>query len=426
MSVVNETWMYPAAWAAAPVVWGGVLDGGTVRLFRRASRGKGEGMVISRADWSESHPGVSRLQKDLARGGRLVAGLPPDQVMLRELSVPFQDAAKSAEVWPSVLDAAIPFPLESCSVAFLWPHRTAEGSRCLAVAAREQDLRACLEAWEALGLNPHLLVPEALVLPTSAGAVSIWLGTARSVFVAGGAQGPVSAGGSAVPGREARAVKRFLAARSEGREADGVSVRTLGPGAGTAPEGLESALATAGAVVDPAGVNLRAGTLAHPEVAARLQRQGRGWMALAASLLLVALLLPFAIGRGFAHVRAGVVREIGERFADFTGYASPAPGQEVLLLERELETRMGPVYERISGMRTREQSAAFADVLYAAQFTGVLIREVEMRGAQLLTEVAGDAGQVERFAVRLREGGWQVTPRRTAEGVWRVEGQVRP
>lgn len=429
MPVVGSDWLQPARWAPVQISWGVVRDGDQLRLCRRGGRGKYSYWRISIAEWNMEHEVCAKLRQDVKRGARLVAGLDPSRVLIREVASPFKDRRKSAEIWPSVLDAAIPFPLENCRAAFLFSRVEGEGMRCLALAARDADLALELHAWNALHLDPEFLVPEVLVLPPNAGAVSAWFGENRAIFATWGPYGPTASGSAKDANPEGRAFKRFLAAHAD--DAD-----SLPAFSGCGPQGeseekdrschLESALADAGVVAGHPGVNLRAGELAHPRLAKQMGRKSKGGMLAAACVLLVALSLRPAIGFWFEAERNQLQRDIAEIFEDFTGYPSPAPGQEALLLDRYLEQQWGQVSGALSGLREREIPARLADVLLAAQFTGTSVRELRLHRHSLHLEVQALDTEALRLGRRLRESGWQVEPKQSGDGVWVFEGEKAP
>ncbi|MGA0370014.1 MAG: hypothetical protein ACO3N7_11265, partial [Kiritimatiellia bacterium] len=119
MSVVNADWRDPASWRPAKLSYGFVRDGDSLRVCRREASGKSTFWVCGVAEWQSGSEFRQQLERDLESGAGLAVGIEPHRVMLRRLNSPLRDAGKSAEIWETLLDAAIPFALEKCEVSFL-------------------------------------------------------------------------------------------------------------------------------------------------------------------------------------------------------------------------------------------------------------------------------------------------------------------
>ncbi|MCC5848408.1 MAG: hypothetical protein JJU29_09955 [Verrucomicrobia bacterium] len=429
MPVVGTDWLQPARWAPVQIGWGVARDGDQLRFCRRTARGKHAFWQVPLAEWNAEHEVSAKLRQDVKRGARLVAGLDPSKVLIRELSSPFKDRQKTEEIWPSVLDAAIPFPLENCQAAFLFSRVEGEGMRCLALAARDLDLQSELKAWKELDLEPEFLVPEVLLLPAHEGGVSAWFGNHRAIFATWGRYGPTASGSAKDANPEGRAFKRFLAAHAD-ESGTPPAFSACGPRAhaenAKSSCHLETALADAGVVTGHPGVNLRAGDLAHPRLAKQKGRKSRGLMFAAVCVLLVSLSLRPAIGLWFESERNEIRQEIADIFEAFTGYPSPARGEEALLLDRYLEREWGQVSGALTGLRRREIPTQLADVLLAAQFTGTSVRELRLSTNQLHLEVQALDTEALRLGRRLKDSGWRGEPRERGDGVWVFEGELQP
>lgn len=416
MPVVNEDWRDPAGWAKARVCWGLVRDGDAVRLSRCAGRSAEAEAVLPVAAFAAGEGAAGRLRAEVRRGARLVAGLDPSRVVLRDLRSPLRDAAKAEEVWPALLDAALPYPLEGCVVAFAGS-RPAEGSglRCAAYAAREEDVRAEVAAWEGLGVSPDLLVPEAAVLLAAGGeGLGIWRGTARMVFVWGGG----TEGGSGLQCGGAKAdvpvppgLKRFCLAL--GVEAD----------AAEAVAALSGRLAELGLQGGAGLVNLRGGDLASAGLRGRHARAGRAAAVAGVALVLAGVALPWGLAGRLTAEQGALRREMAEVYREVTGMPSPAPGQERLLLERWLTEARGEeaaVLARMEGARAADR---LGDLLRLAQLTGMQVMGVEVAAAGWELRAAGPAVAAEALGGRLRALGGGSPSRVGDEEIWVFRGE---
>ncbi len=94
------------------------------------------------------------LPADAIRSGRvgLAVAAPAVATVTRPLLAPFPSARKAARVWPALLDAALPFPVEAASAWYSPPRRENRQTRCSAAAIRTSDLRAFLDAPPLAGL----------------------------------------------------------------------------------------------------------------------------------------------------------------------------------------------------------------------------------------------------------------------------------
>ena len=108
------------------------------------------------------------IQAGAGTGDALTAAaIPIHESFTRWLQSPLASIEKARKVLPSLLDAQLPFPLETCVYDFVQIRRTAAGKvDALAVAAREADVSARLDALRATGVDPVILDHEALALWT--------------------------------------------------------------------------------------------------------------------------------------------------------------------------------------------------------------------------------------------------------------------
>ena len=116
--------------------------------------------------YSNIEPGDPALAA--AAGVAVTAGcLSERESFTRWLTAPFPSVRKALQVFPSLLDIQLPFPLESCAYVFLSPARSEEHTvLALAVAARSVEITKKMEAYKANGMDPVLLDQEGLALWT--------------------------------------------------------------------------------------------------------------------------------------------------------------------------------------------------------------------------------------------------------------------
>lgn len=396
MPVVNDDWAFPNRWAPAKISWGVARDGDRLRFCRLTPRGDPEFWVVSTADFPGGAEPADRLQQDLRKGARLVAGLPPSVVLLRCLESPFKDPAKTREIRDSLLDAALPFSLEDCFTVFLPPRVGPDGIRLPAVAARSVDIQKALEEWGGLGLEPEMLVPESLLLPVAPERACVWLGEQRALFARVDEAGCVVCGGSGDASRGGRALSRFFLAAEKAPE-----ISWRGPGGDGEKGFLEQALARAGLGLEAGGVNLRADSLAHD----RLQRIHGGvrrrWIAAAALVMGLAVAAPWGVRAVFSQLFEQMEVRTGEVYEAVTGSPSPAREQERLLLERHADEVWGRVFDARKRLASSAVADALADALLAAQFTGAQVRDLQVRDAEIFMEVQAPTTAADALEARL-------------------------
>lgn len=394
MPLVSRDEQQPARWWPARVAWAFVRDGNRLLACRR-TRSTTE-ILDAPLKALGTAPWFARFRRESTRGARVVAGLEPHRVLLRELESPLRNPRKSSEIWPSLLDATLPFPLEDCRVAFLAPRPRPEGGlRCLAVAARENDLRAAIREWEALGIHPDLLLPEA---PLLGDAPAVWQGSSRAVFSARREDRLLGAGGSLDPATRSAARVRFFAAWGIDTPAE------------LDPAHLPATLALAALRPLHGAVNLRAGSLASPAFASRLHRARR---TLRVALLLLGVLFltgPHLLVRQIRADRLAALARAATAYQALTGQPSPAPGQERLLARRFLEEQAGPLRETAAALALPRLTPRLADLVAFAQLTGVLLHRVHLYDDRLDLHFQAPEDARAAFLRRLSEAGWALDP----------------
>lgn len=411
MSVVNQDWRNPAAWAPSDLIWSVVRDGERLHLARRARSG-GDPIAVSARDFQNGAEPAKSLRNDLRTGALLVAGLDPTVVVLRTLRSPLKELDKSAELWPGLLDASLPFPLEDCMVVFSPPRAHPDGGWiCDAYAARRVDLEAELGRWEALGLHPDLMLPEAGLFTGETG-LFLWRGEERGLAFHRNPDGDAAC----MPLRgEGPAFQRFCL----GRKVEAAEAQTLA--AGELAVRLSDAVRSGNARC----LNLRADELAAPKLKQRHARQQGLVKSLALLLATAALLLPTGITRLYRTRQAVEQTRIRSTFRDLTGQAVSAPGQERLLAERWLEDEGGAAAAALESLRAPGASLRLGDVLRACQLTGAQVREIRVDGQGLELEVLGPESTARGLEERLRPLTGRLARVAASEdgSIWRFRGE---
>lgn len=417
MPVVSADWLDPSGWASAAVSRGVSRDGEVLRFARASRGGSFEIDTVSLNDWQTGCAMRTRVEADLKKGARLVAGLPPSRVMLRTLISPLSDPLKSAEIWPSLLDASLPFPLESCLVAFGEGTKTEEGGMsCLAAAIRIEDLQAECEAWQALGLDPEWLVPEALVISQAVPGVHVWVGKTRSVFVHWGQSGFSACGGAKDPARDGKTLMRFLGALPD--SADPIWV---GPGGEDDPDVLERGLALAGLGQGKARMNLRGEAVGHPGLLQRAKRTRQMLLGLFIVMMMAAVGMPLTL-RSFLNQQFTATQvRMAEGYRDVTGEMSP-PGQERLLMERWIEQEWGSVRAAAERVFTPGVSTGMREVFTVSARVGVTVRTLKQDRASLRVSFQANREAAERFETELGHFGWRGELAQDTADVWTYMG----
>ena len=329
------------------------------------------------------------FRQDVARGVPCATCLSSRESFARWIEAPFSSPAKAAKVFPTLLDIQLPFPLESCSYAFLSPTRTdRKTTRALAVAARLSDIEKSIEPFKTRGTDPAVLDQEALALwtqsvreiPPAAGKeparrLLVHLGLDHATLVIG--RGATFLNAHPMKTASADQIGRLLRAHLAGespapagepaaRRTDAASTQWVWAGTGAAdPQAvaaLHSALAAAwpgtsqihaepatflaraiavrALLPGPLRCNLRAGPLVHPLIARRTRGQTvkAALLCLAAGLFLCAANVSYQvlIQRKEARIDQALVA-LRDRVAGFR--VGAAKGEQARRIVQEAVTK---------------------------------------------------------------------------------------
>lgn len=337
---------------------------------------------------------VASVTADPNRVATVVCAMPAGQAMAVWLQAPLTSASKARRVLPTLLDMAMPFPLDECICAFSTPERVlragdpvpglpltvnTEGQGCmaaLALAARKADIARRLTVLAEKGIISQTLDHEGLALwtqalresPPPAGPLRVRLVVRARRQEAVLAMGVGSVFWSAhrltpmTPGVLERTVRVQLDAAAAGRYAqtprswfwsgdDAAACEVWRIPAEAALPGesvmlpdsetfLARALATRALTEGPLQFNLQSGSFAPPsaerQVRVLLYRRAAPLAALAAVLLMVNAAVMMARSRGEQSMEARFV----QRVEQVTGWPVTAKGENAILIaRRELEER---------------------------------------------------------------------------------------
>lgn len=417
MPVVSSDWMWPSDWLHARVARGVVRDGDTLRLARLTPGGKPETQQVAVSEWRKGHPQRDRLEREVKKGAVLVAGLPPHRLLSRRLVSPLRDARKANEIWPTLFDAAIPYPLEQCRVAFLPLGRDGEGSACLAAGIRDSDVDEVLAEWAELGLAPDLLIPEPLAL-CGPGVSRVWLGTSRTVWSLWDHGTFRGLGGARV--RESH--DKTFARQRAALEVD-TAPPTVGPDADVEPEILEIQLARCARRPDPYAVNLLTEAQAPLRIRNRWDRAQRRVRGLGGFTLLLLFLLPLFLPHLVWMRAEQTERELLRTFEEMTGRAPPPAGQVAVRARQILESGRERFRQTLDTLESPRVSMDLAELLERARARGILLEAVEVREDRFRVLAKGDSEDVSAWAGELSLSGWTCGEPQEEDQGWTVEGR---
>ncbi|MDF3129925.1 hypothetical protein P0Y35_12025 [Kiritimatiellaeota bacterium B1221] len=421
MPVVNADWRDPVSWAKPRVSYGMVKDGDVLRACRISKSGKKTFMQCKGSAWGENKGFRPRFEKERQSGALLAVGVEPHRVMLRNLESPLKDKSKSTEIWGTLLDAAIPFSLEKCQVAFLPAAENADGNlRCLAVAARLQDLEDLLAEWHAWGVEPDLIFPEELMFSGQPGD-HLWKGETRSVFSIWKEGGYVEGGGALKYAQRSKVLARYEQSRSP--DAEPLSWQSVGPDAGREPGWLEQALATNASRPDVSHANLLAEPLAAPALLLRYQKKRKTLKAALLIFLFLLVIFPLFLRQHLRANQKAIRSEIASAYQQYTGSVSVAPGQEVLLAKRYRDEKWNHLWESVQNLSQPKVANLLVELTAVAQEKGLTFLQISLRNDAMELQVIGSEEALETYKNYLNVSGWTLKITPGEEGAWSISGR---
>lgn len=420
MPVVNQDGRDPASWWKPRISYGVIKDGETLRFSRVTRSGQREAFACAIPEWQQSPDFRLRMEKDRQAGAALVAGLEPHRVMLRSLESPLRDKSKSAEIWGTLLDAALPFSLEKCQFCFLPLQSDAnEGRRALAVAARMEDLETALAEWQELGLDPDLMVPEPLMI--SADRVSRrWLGGTRSVFAVWQGDRYIGGGGSLKAAQRDIAFTRFCQSLPD---AESIDWRETGPGSESDPADLEQALAGVALHSGSLHANLRANEIMAPPLLKRYAQKQKNLKVALLLVLLMLFLFPLTLRHQLRAYQNLLRSQIATVYTDLTGSPGNAPGQELLLARRYMEDNWGELRKAVTTLSGPTVANTLVEIALQSAAEDLVFSHLEIAAGKLQLHVLGDEVKVKSFCEHLRISGWQIQYEAGSNGAWHIFGE---
>lgn len=419
MPLVSPAFQFPSDWNPRRPSVGLLRDGDSLRIWLQPRNGKGSPAVVSKEEWmSDSCPVRDQVEAYRDNGGWLVAGLSPNRGLVRECRSPLSSLEKSGEIWPSLLEATLPFPLEDCAVAFLPPVVDPEGgSRCLAAAARTADIEDALAEWAELGIEPDLLVPEVLLLSDPQESM-VWVGNSRSVFTAWHEHHFLGAGGCRGIPPSAKPLSRFKTAWSN--EVPGMQWREVGPSTGEEEHLLEKHAASAPLLKTSCFVNLLENR-EHSRLQSRLKQKKRSLAILAGLLIVLLAAFPLIIQGVLRAAQADVAERIQLNYQRITGEESPAPGQEVLLAGRFVDETMTEVSRARAEVSGPHATTRLQRVLRELDSRSLIATRLEADPVRLTAEVLGTEEELSAMKLALESYGEQALVSPTDHGTWLLE-----
>ncbi len=376
----------------------------------------------------------------------LVAGcVPVKDSLTLWLTAPFSSFSKARKVLPSLLDVALPFPLEQCVYQFLDFSNTPEKTtRALAVAARRNHVQQLLDRYRSSGIDPELLDHEGLALWAGSVMEQAVSGDSSRVVLRlakGGASIVIGRGGSFAaahsvdhgdngsdPDLLSKLIQRYLLAEIEPgkpvewafcgeRAADSAFVKKLHaslaaawPGECIVHDAPESFLCRALAVralnSGDLRCNLRRGLLVHPKLPGIARRRTRTgvMLILAAGLLLCGLNIAWHmyIERRLARARDAVTSLAAALAPDVRIQYGMEVADAKKSIKRQSEMT-APFLEAFEPSLV----AGLAGIIAAGSKHNMRLDALSLgRDKVAISGAAEDWNQCGEFAARLREMGY--------------------
>lgn len=423
MPVVDPACQFPADWVRCPASIGVVRDGERLRFWFQPRKGRGEGAVVSLEEWhSGDSPVRDKLDRLLEKGALLAVGLSPDRGLVRECISPLSDPGKSAEIWPSLLESTLPFPLEDCEVAFLPPEPVPEGgSRCLAAAARTRDVETALTEWRELGLSPDVMIPEVL-LCSGPRTSTLWTGTSRCIYTAWHDGRFLGAGGGQGIPPESKAFSRFKTTWTA--DVPDLEWTTVGPAAGQQETLLEQNAANALFRSPSSFINLLSADAGSGRLAACLRRKQRSLCLLGVAVLVLLAALPLGVRSALRGTRRALQEEIELEYHRLTGEEPSEQGQELLLATRFVEDTMEASVSAQREISGPHLSSRLVRILNACQAADVVVTALQGDTYSVTADLLGREEELQQVRDRLISQGDDVTLSPSEQGAWRLEARA--
>jgi hypothetical protein len=376
--------------------------------------------VVSLEEWnSETCPVRDRVGRLLKKGTLLSVGLSPDRGLVRECISPLSDPGKSAEIWPSLLESTLPFPLEDCEVAFLPPEPVPDGgSRCLAAAARTRDVETALSEWRELGLSPDLMIPEVL-LCSEPRTSTLWTGHSRCIYTAWHEGRFLGAGGGQGVPPESKAFSRFKTTWTA--EVPGLEWTTLGPAAGQQEPLLEQNAANALFRNPSSFINLLSAGAGSGRLTACLRRKQRSLCLLGVAVLVLLTVLPLGVRSSLRSSRQALQDEIELEYYRLTGEETPARGQELLLATRFVEDTMEASVSAQREISGPHLSSRLVRILKACRAADVVVTGLQGDPFSVTVNLLAGEEELRQVRDRMIAQGDEVTLSPAEQGAWRME-----
>lgn len=358
----------------AHIMYGIELSSGRASVVRARRRTSGieYEVLLNQIDpatapeWTRIAAEIKEAQKQ-GRAHACVAAMAADSVV-RPVEVPFASPAKARAVLPSLLDVQLPFPLEQCIYAFGALVPAADGKQeSIAAAMLNERMQKIIQDAAVLGVDPELVVPEALALwkfhagknpATGPGArLVIHFAEDRTVAVAGRGARPEASFSSrtAWAGSDAASrdklvsrLRQFTAGFLRGEDVANADFIVSGSGADSAGPLLAElgadparrkkadapallACALASYVFEPGILpeNLRTGPFESPAMSGHRRRINRASLALVASAALLLVCASAAFRWMAAYNLRKVDTAIDQMARNLTGGGMIVPYQEV-------------------------------------------------------------------------------------------------
>ncbi len=360
-------------------------------------------------EFVDVEPGNGEIAGSSKSGEAVIAGcLSQKESSSRWLAAPFPSLRKARQVFPSLLDIQLPFPIEDCAVDFLLPSGPVDGkTQSLAVVSRLTDMEGCLREYGDRDWDPAVLDQEGVAIWTQSllenppeddvSRVVVVVRAEQAVVVVGRGVSFMAAHSlRATADHISRALHaqfddppsslQWIWVSSDADSAPGLQESLLAdwPGKLIVQEApvtfLARALATRAMTAGPLRCNLRGEDLEHPAMASRRRRvlSAAGISMLAAGVLLCAAAL---IVDGITQHRLAEARRTFNQLVDeAAGYNVSVPGSDAILpVRRAIDERLA-LLQPFVDVFASSPSATLALVMDVGEDAALIYDVVSIRG----------------------------------------------